>query len=633
MLDWEAGDTTNTYISFTGVPTFNSSGNIAIVTLTGAMSKPAPVDAYDNQAITKERFLAGFSGYFRWTISAAFPTFTGGGSVYIIDSTGQTWYGIVWGNGHYAQFANGVPIDKKVEPYPYPGVSGDTNEVGVDGSGNFYWKRNGVLMSIPQGVAPAPADQDLFVKVILWESSATISSCEISGKRVNTTTNNITQVKRFEAHPAFTSPIDIGTFLDYVDLLCASDTQEAGKDIIFLVPEPRLPIHEFDEDTNVIGDIRVYETDARDRPNRLWATFRNLDTQFIEKDSTFDLRDDLFNRVGKTVDPGAYNFAAMSASQAKRLIKHRMRIDSDNFRWCDLVGDHSSIRVLPAHVVRVVSREYKVEVQSGGFNSSATSVFLESGEALDFRLPEMEIPFYATVWNFTDYSHPLNDPNREVIQVTAVNGLTDNLTIVRAQQGTSAVNHNTVGKTYVIGRIPKRFKVINATRENAESNALTRQFVLQEYYPDDYRDTDHEPHQGSSSPPVPSPFDCPPTPVLELEQQTTEAVGGNITKILGTVHFGTYAYSQSVRVFITKDSGSEIDTGLTVSPAPGGTTGAFEWTAEEPTTYTVRIQVFSGAGKPCGSTSVDITISDFILDPLTDGFFRDPTTGSFVLNP
>lgn len=630
LLNWEAGDTTNTYLSFTGVPVSPTiSGNISFNAGSGAMSKPSATDADDNQVLTKERILEGTSGYFKWVIGAAFPNFTGGGAVYLIDSTGKGWYGLVWGNGHYAHYANGVPIDKKEEPYLYPGTNGDTNEIGVDGSGNFYWKKNNTLMSIPQGVAPAPFDIDLFAKISLWESSAAISSCEFSGKKTNTTTNNITQVKRFEAHPAFTSPVDLGTFLDYVDLLTASDTQEAGKDIIFLTPEPRTPIHDFDEDTNVIGDIRVYETDIRERPNRLWCTYRNLDTQFLEKDSEFDLRDDLFNRVGRTIDPGAYNFAGMSSSQAQRMIKYRMRIDSDNFRWCDLKGDHTSLKVLAAHVVRVISREYRVEVNTGGFSAAATSISLKSGESLGFRLPEMEVPFFATVWNSTDHSNPLNDPDREVIQVTNVN--VDILTIVRGQQGTSAVAHNTAGKTYVIGRIPKRFKVINCTRENAEITALTRDFILQEYYPDDYRDTDHSSKQGRIDIPIPSPFDCPPTPVLELEQRTTDAVGGTITKIIGTIHFGVYAFSQSAKIFVTKEGGSEIDTGLVITPSPGTTTGIFEYVAEESTTYTVRVQILSAANAPCGSVSEEITLANFIEEDGTDLFIVEDGTGLFVM--
>lgn len=636
LLDWEAGDTTNTYISFTGVPEFVLSGNISVVDITGALSKTSEVDGYDNQALTKERILAGTTGHYEWTIGSSFPNFTDGGSVYLVDSSGVGYYGIVWGNGHYAQYANGVPVDKKDEPYPYPGTNGDVNEIGVDGSGNFYWKKNSILMSIPQGVAPAPFDKDLFVKVVLYESTASISLSEFSGKRTNTTSNNVTQVKRFEAHPAFTSPIDLGTLLDYVDLLSASDTQEAGKKIFFLTPEPRIPIHDFDEDTNVIGDIETYEIDIRLRPNRLWATFRNLDTQFLEKDSVFSLRDDLFNRVGRPIDPGAYNFAGMSASQAQRLIEYRMRIDSDNFRWCNLKGDHSSIKVLPAHVVRVISREYWVEVDESGFDDSSTEILLREGESENFRLSEMEIPFFATVWNLIDTNdpdlgqvNPKNDPDREVIQVTDVDG--DILTIVRGQQGTTAKDHNTPGKIYVIGRIPKKFKVINATRDNAETTPLTRDFILQEYYPDDYRDTDHRPHQQPSSLPVPSPFDCPPIPILELEQKTTEAVGGTITKIIGTVYFGTYAYTQSAKVFVSKDGGTEEDTGLVVNPSPGTTNGMFQYTAEDVTTYSIRVQVISGAGKPCGSVTKEITLTTFISEDGTGNLIVEDGTGLFIL--
>lgn len=56
------------------------------------------------------------------------------------------------------------------------------------------------------------------------------------------------------------------------------------------------------------------------------------------------------------------------------------------------------------------------------------------------------MPFNAVWYNATDYPDPTDDPNKEVVRVTAIS--TDTLTITRAQEGTSAATHNTASKTY-----------------------------------------------------------------------------------------------------------------------------------------------------------------------------------------
>ena len=84
-----------------------------------------------------------------------------------------------------------------------------------------------------------------------------------------------------------------------------------------------------------------------------------------------------------------------------------------------------------------------VNVQaSTGYSSSATAITLQSGQGS--KLPSA--PFNLVWWNSTDYPNPANDPNVEIVRVTAI--ATDTLTISRAQEGTSATNHNTGGKTY-----------------------------------------------------------------------------------------------------------------------------------------------------------------------------------------
>ncbi len=78
---------------------------------------------------------------------------------------------------------------------------------------------------------------------------------------------------------------------------------------------------------------------------------------------------------------------------------------------------------------------------SQGYDAAATIIVLFSGGS---SLPAPS--FNATYWNSTDFPDPSNDPNVEIVRVTAVSGNT--LTITRAQEGTTATTKNTAGKTY-----------------------------------------------------------------------------------------------------------------------------------------------------------------------------------------
>jgi hypothetical protein len=79
---------------------------------------------------------------------------------------------------------------------------------------------------------------------------------------------------------------------------------------------------------------------------------------------------------------------------------------------------------------------------STGYTSGATTVVLASGHGA--KLPAA--PFNAVWYDSTLYTDPSDDPNVEVVRVTVVS--TDTLTVTRAQESTSAANHNAGGSTY-----------------------------------------------------------------------------------------------------------------------------------------------------------------------------------------
>ena len=84
----------------------------------------------------------------------------------------------------------------------------------------------------------------------------------------------------------------------------------------------------------------------------------------------------------------------------------------------------------------------KVTVSSG-YGSGDVSIALTAGHGS--RLPST-FPFPLTWWNVTDYPDPADDPNREIVTVTARS--TDTLTVTRGAEGISASTKNTGGKTY-----------------------------------------------------------------------------------------------------------------------------------------------------------------------------------------
>jgi hypothetical protein len=96
-------------------------------------------------------------------------------------------------------------------------------------------------------------------------------------------------------------------------------------------------------------------------------------------------------------------------------------------------------------------------IVSTGYDQNATSITLHAGGS---SLPAA--PFNTVWWNSSDFSDPSTDPNVEIVRVTNISG--NILTIVRAQEGTTASTKNTGGKTYtmVLAITAKMIADINA---------------------------------------------------------------------------------------------------------------------------------------------------------------------------
>lgn len=130
--------------------------------------------------------------------------------------------------------------------------------------------------------------------------------------------------------------------------------------------------------------------------------------------------------------------STIHTTRAGRLITSLMLAIFALAPWLPLCAPSVSQATLPP-----VMNFAKVTV-STGYSSAATSIVLLSGHGA--KLPSADFPFPLVWWNATDYASPEDDPFVEVVSVTARTG--DTVTVVRAQEGTSASNHNTGGKTY-----------------------------------------------------------------------------------------------------------------------------------------------------------------------------------------
>lgn len=91
---------------------------------------------------------------------------------------------------------------------------------------------------------------------------------------------------------------------------------------------------------------------------------------------------------------------------------------------------------------------------STGYDASATSIALTSGQGAKLPAPSTDGSFNLVWWNSTDYSDPSDDPNVEIVRCTARS--TDTLTVTRAQESTSASTKNTSAKTYKMVLAPTK---------------------------------------------------------------------------------------------------------------------------------------------------------------------------------
>lgn len=115
------------------------------------------------------------------------------------------------------------------------------------------------------------------------------------------------------------------------------------------------------------------------------------------------------------------------------------------------------------------AKDFAKGTVSLGYTGADTAIVLTTGHAARFPT---QLPFNVTWWNTTDYPDPSDDPNREIVRVTAI--ATDTFTVVRGQEGITASTKNTVSKVY------KMIAGLVASQENERRGTQLAQFTGQD---------------------------------------------------------------------------------------------------------------------------------------------------------
>jgi hypothetical protein len=166
----------------------------------------------------------------------------------------------------------------------------------------------------------------------------------------NKTGSGNISIQRFEANIAFTADLSLADALDQITGLSATFWQDEGEKLLFRPPDNQAPVHHFDE-SNIKQPPTITPQDLRQIPNFFIAKYREIDDEFLGEVTTDVKRQDSINRVGEIKT--TRTFATMRQSQAQRLLERQARIEHDNPIFCTLVGNATSIKVLPGEFVSV----------------------------------------------------------------------------------------------------------------------------------------------------------------------------------------------------------------------------------------------------------------------------------------
>ena len=186
---------------------------------------------------------------------------------------------------------------------------------------------------------------------------------------------SVRQIKRFEAHLAFTGPSSPVDVLNQLTDMSASLWQDDGELIRFYPIESRSSIGTITRDDVIAGSFEHAPIDIRNQPTRLRISFRDLDNDYLAPASFVAKDEDGIDERGVIDPPGAFSLGAMYYSQAHRLAKYwlnRAR-SSERFElavsgeWLALLpGDLVTLDYPPAEVHSELCHVSAIEDEGGG---------------------------------------------------------------------------------------------------------------------------------------------------------------------------------------------------------------------------------------------------------------------------
>jgi hypothetical protein len=158
-------------------------------------------------------------------------------------------------------------------------------------------------------------------------------------------------IPRFECHEVFTGDETLSSALDRICATCGAFWQDDGKQIIFLPPTERDPVHHFHPGNLLSKGISVEPRDLREAHNHYTGQFRDQDNEFLGLASVEVRLESLIKQSFE--NKVTHSLPSMNQSQARRLMTMRARLESENPNICGFIGDASSYRVLPGDFVTV----------------------------------------------------------------------------------------------------------------------------------------------------------------------------------------------------------------------------------------------------------------------------------------
>jgi len=160
---------------------------------------------------------------------------------------------------------------------------------------------------------------------------------------------SVRQIKRFEAHQAFTGPTSPVDVLNQLTDMSATLWQDDGELIRFFPVESRSSVTTIDRSKILRGTFSHAPLDIREQPTRCVIGFRDLDSEFLAPASWTQKDEPGIDERG-VIDVGTFSFGAMHYSQAQRLAKYWLARAQSTERFTVTVTG-SELAILPGDLV------------------------------------------------------------------------------------------------------------------------------------------------------------------------------------------------------------------------------------------------------------------------------------------